>query len=104
MSVRGSYEAQVAAAIDTTVEGIPERCLGRYPLHRSLGLRAQKAFEILWRKGCVVIREHFTGLIFFHELFHSSFRELPSHDIDSFIHSNCIYSVSNVCFVLSGRT
>lgn len=63
-------------------------------------LRSQKAFAIYWRKGFVIVRDHFTVFIFFSWSFHPSFREQPSHDIHSFIHSVHIYSVLNMCRAL----
>lgn len=88
LSVRGNggYSRSVDTATVTTVKGLMSNAWDITPLHTSEGPTAQQAFEICWKKGCVLIRERFTGLIFFYELFHSSSRELPSHDIYSFIH------------------
>lgn len=101
-TVRGSggYSQSVVTATVTTVKGLLSDAWDITPLHTSAGPTAQRAFEICQRKGCVLVRERFTGLIFFYELFHSSSRELPSHDIYSFIHSVHIYSVLHVCCLL----
>lgn len=73
---------------------------GASPPPQSFRLSAQKIPEILGRTGCVIVREHFTGLIFFHDLVNPLFRELPRHYVHSFTYSACIYSAWNVCSVL----
>lgn len=51
----------MAAATVTTVKGLMSSAWVMTLFPSGLGLSAQKAFEIRPKKGCVIVREHFTG-------------------------------------------
>lgn len=81
--VAGMVVEPMAAATVTIVEGLLSGAWDMTPFPSSLGLSAQKAFEICQRKECVIVREHFTGLIFLHGL---STLHLESYPVMTFTH------------------